>query len=78
MAQSFEKDLHEWLYSFNKSEKRELDGMNIKVLASFRFIKLDLNFLHAAIGLWDAQTHVFRFKIDEICPLPEEFGAIIG
>lgn len=53
-------------------------NMNLRLLASLSFIKLDLNFLHAVISMWDPNNHVFWFKTDEMCPLPEEFNAIVG
>ena len=35
-------------------------------------------FLHAATTFWDTQNHVFRFNGQELCPLIEEFTAILG
>ena len=41
---------------------------------------LHLDFLRACIRLWDPEDHVFHFGVDwsELCPLFEEFCAIIG
>ena len=35
-------------------------------------------FLHAAATFWDTNDHVFRFNSQELCPLIEEFAAILG
>ena len=78
MAVSFENALNSWLGSLGKLEKRELDGMHLGVLVSFRFVKLDLHFILAALEAWDPNHHVFRFGNNEVCPLPEEFSAILG
>ena len=75
---SFESALNSWLGSLGKLEKRELDGMHLGVLVSFRFVKLDLDFMLAALEAWDPNHHVFRFGNNEVCPLPEEFSAILG
>jgi len=34
--------------------------------------------LNACFERWDPDLHVFRFPFGELCPLPEEFGAIGG
>ncbi|KNA23105.1 hypothetical protein SOVF_026910 [Spinacia oleracea] len=78
MAMSFENALNSWLGSLGILEKRELDGMHLGVLASFRLVKLDVHFILAALEAWDPNNHVFRFGNNEVCPLPEEFSAILG
>ena len=78
MAVSFESALNSWLGSLGKLEKRELDGMHLGVPVFFRFVKLDLHFILAALEAWDPNHHVFRFGNNEVCPLPEEFSAILG
>ena len=39
---------------------------------------MDTNFLHIATTFWDTRDHVFRFNGQELCPLIEEFAAILG
>ena len=34
--------------------------------------------MHAATTFWDTKDHVFRFNGQELCPLIEEFAAILG
>ena len=58
MAVSFESALNSWLGSLGKLEKRELDGMHLGVLASFRFVKLDVHFILAALEAWDPNHHM--------------------
>ncbi|KNA24894.1 hypothetical protein SOVF_011070 [Spinacia oleracea] len=78
MAISFENILNSWLGSLGKMDKRELDGIHLGVLISFRFMKLDLHFILAALEAWDQIHHVFHFGNNEVCPLPKDFGAILG
>ena len=40
--------------------------------------RINFPFLHVVAEFWDPKDHVFRFKTMEICPLPEEFEAILG
>ena len=40
--------------------------------------KINFSFLHVVAEFWDPKNHVFRFNTVEICPLPEEFEAILG
>ena len=39
---------------------------------------MDWDLLHASLKFWVPEDHVFRFKIDEICPTIEDFSAILG
>ena len=41
-------------------------------------MKIDTALLHTATTFWDTQDHVFRFNEQELCPLIEEFIAILG
>ena len=44
----------------------------------FNIWKIDNSFLHVAITFWDTKDYVFRFNSQELCPLIEEFTAILG
>ena len=46
-------------------------------LFAFWHMDLHTDFLFAAIQCWDPDFHVFRFDSQEICPLIEEFSAIL-
>ena len=41
-------------------------------------MKIDNAFLYAAATFWDTRDHVFRFNGQKLCPLIEEFTAILG
>ena len=47
------------------------------VLASMRYVKLDMNLLYAAIEFWDVKTHCFMIRDHEISLL-EELSAIVS
>ena len=40
--------------------------------------RINFPFLHVVAEFWDPKDHVFRFNTVKICPLPEEFEAILG
>ncbi|KNA15118.1 hypothetical protein SOVF_101190 [Spinacia oleracea] len=58
--------------------KGSLTACILRVLASFRFVKLYVHFILAALEVWDPNHHIFRFGNNEVCPLLEEFSAILG
>ena len=41
-------------------------------------VQVDFSFLKAAASFWDPQNHIFNFNGRELCPLSEEFSAILG
>ena len=67
---------------FFKPFSREIwNSFYIFGLAAFnvlRTVQIDYAFLHCAVQYWSSKDHVFRFCSNEICPLPEEFAAILG
>lgn len=77
MARNFELALNEWLKALSPREKGELGDYHCEMLASLRYVQLDINLLYAAISFWDPATHCFCFREKEVTPLPEELGAII-
>ena len=40
--------------------------------------RINYPFLHAVVEFWDSKDHIFIFNTVELCPLPEEFEAILG
>ena len=50
----------------------------LNLLRSLEHLKIDTALLHAAATFWDPKDHVFRFNSQELCPLIEEFTAILG
>ena len=65
---------------------KSLDGeswakLNLFHLSVFRFMyarKINYPFLHVLTKFWDSKDHIFRLNTVELCPLPEEFEAILG
>ena len=67
-----------FLKGLNRDDWNRLQSFYIKVLWSLQHLKIDNILLHVAATFWDAQDHVFRFNGQELCPLIEEFVAILG
>ena len=66
------------LKSLNGNDWNRLQPFHVKSLWSLQYLKIDTTFLHAATTFWYTQDHVFRFNGQELCPLIEEFAAILG
>ena len=80
MNPSFNHSIHLWTKTLRKVEKINLGRYGIASLITLRGVTIDYDFLHACTRFWDPEAHVFRFGADwaELCPLFEEFSAIIG
>ena len=50
----------------------------MKLLRSLQHLKIDAAFLNADVTFWNTRDHVFRFNEQELCPLIDEFTAIVG
>ena len=70
--------LKTFLKSLDGNDWNRLQSFHIKSLHSLQHLKIDIPFLHAAATFWDTQNHIFRFNGQELCPLVEEFAAILG
>ena len=54
---------------------------DLKPFSALRYlhhVQVDFPLLKAAAVFWDTHNHVFNFGGRELCPLPEEFSAILG
>ena len=78
MSQASLQLMKTFLKSLNGNDWNRLQPFHIKSLRSLQHLKIDTAFLHAATTFWDTQDHVFRFNGQELCPLIEEFAAILG
>ena len=67
-----------FLKGLNGNDWNRLQSFHVKALRSLQHLKIDNILLHAAATFWDARDHVFRFNGQELCPLIEEFAAILG
>ena len=70
--------MDEWCRHLTAKDKKALDLSHMGGMFGVKGMSLDIDFIYSAIDYWNIDTHCFRFFHDEICPLPEEFGAIIG
>jgi len=72
--------MHSWTRSLSKVEKINLGRYGLSPAITLRGVVIDWDFLRACIRFWDPEAHVFRFgaMMEEMCPLFEEFCAIVG
>ena len=78
MSQASLQLMKTFLKSLNGNDWNRLQPFHVKSLWSLQYLKIDTAFLHTATTFWDTQDHVFRFNGHELCPLIEEFAAILG
>ena len=75
---SLQRTVRRWLRALTPTEKALLKEYHLEALLGLQQINIDYNFLHAALNFWDSDHHVFSFRGNEICHLPDEFAAILG
>ncbi|XP_056687037.1 uncharacterized protein [Spinacia oleracea] len=75
---SLQRAVRRWLRALTPTEKALLKEYHLEALLGLQQINIDYNFLHATLSFWDSDHHVFVFRGTEICPLPDEFAAILG
>ena len=78
MTQASLQLMKAFLKSLNGNDWNKLQPFHVKSLRSLQHLKIDTVLLHAAVTFWDTQDHVFKFNGQELCPLIEEFAAILG
>ena len=78
MTQASLQLMKTFLKSLNGNDWNNLQPFHVKSLRSLQHLKIDTALLHAAATFWDTQDHIFRFNGQELCPLIEEFTAILG
>ena len=66
------------LKNLNGNDWNKLQPFHVKSLRSLQHLKIDTALLHVAATFWNPKDHVFRFNSQELCPLIEEFVAIMG
>jgi len=74
----FDDSLVAWNRSLSGLEKRDLHDCGVGSFLGLRQVKLEVDFLDACLKFSDPRYHVFRFHDGEVCPLVEEFSAIMG
>ena len=78
MSQASLQLMKTFFKSLNGNDWNRLQHFHVKLLRSLQYLKIDTAFLYAATTFWDTRDHVFRFNGQELCPLIEEFAAILG
>lgn len=72
------KQMQLLLKSLDGGSWSRLEPFHLSVFRSLHARRINYPFLHVLAEFWDSQKHVFRFNNVELCPLPEEFAAILG
>ena len=78
MTQASLQLMKTFLKNLNGNDWNKLQPFHVKSLRSLQHLKIDTALLHAAATFWNPKDHVFRFNSQELCPLIEEFAAILG
>ena len=55
-----------------------LEPFRLPILLSLHHTRINYPLLHTLTQFWDVRKHVFQFGTVELCPLPEEFEALLG
>ena len=71
-------DINRWVYSFDFNTKTNFIAYKLEGIKALGNVKIKWNFLCAVVKFWDPEDHVFQFKTVELCPMIEEFSAILG
>ena len=78
MTQASLQLMKTFLKNLDGNDWNRLQPFHVKSLRSLQHLKIDTALLHAAATFWDPKDHVFIFNSQELCPLIEEFAAILG
>ena len=71
-------DINRWVRSFDFSTKTNFIAYKLERIKALRNVKIKWAFLRTTVKFWDTEDHVFRFKTAKLCPIIEEFSAILG
>ena len=71
-------DINRWVRCFDFSTKSNFTGYKLEGFKALRNVKIKWDFLCAAMKFLDPEGHLFWFKTTELCPIIEEFSAILG
>ncbi|KAK9996765.1 hypothetical protein SO802_021451 [Lithocarpus litseifolius] len=62
----------------SRSSKTNFTAFKLEGIKALRNVKIKWDFLHVVVKFWDLEDHMFRFNTVELCPIIEEFSAILG
>ena len=68
----------QFLYNLNKVNWKKLQSLGMLCIKTFQYVLLECDLLNTAISFWDPYEHVFQINVVELCPLYEDFSAIVG
>ena len=71
-------DINRWVHGFDFSAKTNFTAYKLEGIKALRNVKIQWDFLCAAVKFWNPEDHVFQFKTIELCPTIEEFSTILG
>ena len=71
------QNINRWVRSFDFSTKTNFTTYKLEGIKALRNVKINWDFLRAAVKFWDPEDHVFRFNTVELCLSIEEFFAIL-
>jgi hypothetical protein len=78
MELSLLRKTSKWVSRTNDIGRDHLRHVRLSCIVHYGQVKLNLPLIRAASDLWDHTRHVFHFNRCELCPMMEEFGAIMG
>ena len=78
MSERSQKQLQLILKNIDGGAWSRLEPFHLSVFRSLYARRINYPFLHVLAQFWDSQKPVCRFNTVELCPLPEEFEAILG
>ena len=78
MSERSLKQLQSILKNLDGGAWSRLELFYLSVFRSLHARRINYPFLHVLAQFWDSQKHIFKFNTVELCPLQEEFEAIIG
>jgi hypothetical protein len=78
MELSLLRKISKWVSHTNDVGRDHLRHVLISCIVHYGQVKLNLPLLQAARNFWDHTRHVFRFNRCKLCPMMEEFGAVMG
>ena len=71
-------NINRWVRSFDFNTKTNFTAYKLEGIKALRNVKINWDFLRAAMKFWDPEDHVFRFNTAELCLTIEEFSTILS
>ena len=71
------KKISKWVSHTNDVGRDHRRHVHLSCIIHYRQVKLNLHLLRAVSDFWDHVCHVFHFNRCKLCPMMEEFGAIM-